>query len=234
MSRVLLIRPLEDALPMATVLRDKGIDVSLYPLYQPHFLPIAHLEKAQAFIITSKNALRALKNYEEFKTTLLYVVGDKTAELAKRLGFLNVLSASGTSQELIALILATAKRDKGVLWHLSGEVINRNIADILTCEGFEAERKIVYYIEGAKDFSPSLCYELENQQISHVIFCSPRTTSIFIDLLQKKEMEKITCKIVALCLSQEIEKNTLGLRWKKLWVSPKPNMNALMRYFDEE
>lgn len=234
MRRVLLIRPLEDALPMIVVLRSKGIEVSHYPLFQPHYLPVSLLENPQALIITSKNALRALKNQEEFKNLPLYVVGDKTAELAQKLGFSSVLNASGTTQELIQLISNTAKKEDGILWHLSGEIVKGSMIDTLKNAGFEAERKIVYYIKDAVDLPPALYMELQNQHISHIIFCSPRTTTVFVNLLKKNNLEKITCQMVLLCLSQEIVKKALILKWRKLWVSPQPNLKALMGYFDEE
>jgi uroporphyrinogen-III synthase len=191
------------------------------------------LENPQALIITSKNALRALENQEDLKKIPLYVVGDKTAELAQQLGFLNVLSASGTTQELTPLILKTAKPDHGILWHLSGKIVKGNMIDTLKSAGFEAKRKIIYTIKDAKELPASLCYEFENKYISHILFCSPRTTSVFINLLKKKKLEKIACQIISLCLSQDIEKKALDLKWKKLWISPKPHINDLMGYFDE-
>ena len=284
MTRVLLMRPLEDALPMAKTLRAKGIEISHHPIFQLHFLPLPLLKNPQALIITSKNAIRALlqqpfdsthsvsfprrresieylfcsnrlldprlrgddnfnrqldsvrvvEQYDELKKIPLYVVGDKTAELAKQTGFLNVSSASGTSQELIQLMIKTAQRDKGMLWHLSGEKVKGNIVESLETAGFEAKRQIVYSIEDAMDLPPSLDDELKNQTISHVIFCSPRTTTVFVNLLKKKKLEKMTCQMICLCLSQDIGEKALSLKWKKLWISPRPNMNDLMGYFDEE
>lgn len=234
MPHVLLIRPLEDVTLMAEILKSKGIETSHYPLFKPHFLPLPPLKKPQALIITSKNAIRALQAYKYLKEIPLYVVGDKTAELAKQAGFLNVSSASGTSQELVKLIIKTAQRDKGILWHLSGEKVKGNMIESLKIAGFEAKRKIVYSIEDATDLPASLCMQLQNQIISHVIFCSPRTTTVFINLLKKKKIEKSTCQMISLCLSQDIGENALGLKWKKLWISPKPTIKDLMGYFDEE
>jgi len=228
---VLLIRPLEDALPMATILKSKNIEFSHYPLFTPYVLPIPPLDNPQALIITSKNAIRALDEYEDLKKIPLYAVGDKTAELAKKTGFSNIFSAAGTSQELIKLILKTGQRDKGILWHLSGETIRGNIVESLNFAGFEAKRQIVYRIEDIVTLPSSLLTELNNHFISHVIFCSPRTTTVFVSLLKNKKLEKIACKITALCLSQDIGKQASDLKWKKLWISPKPNLNVLMSYF---
>lgn len=228
------MRPLEDALPMASFLESKGIKCSHYPLFRAQFFPIPPLMRPQALIISSKNAIRALKGREELKKVPLYVVGDKTAELAKQTGFVNISNASGTSQELIDLIMKTAERDKGTLWHLSGEKIKGNMIEHLNIAGFKAKRQIVYSIEDVKELPSSLCMQLKNQVFSHVIFCSPRITNVFINLLKKKKIEKSTCQMISLCLSQDIGENALGLKWKKLWISPKPTINDLMRYFDEE
>jgi uroporphyrinogen-III synthase len=234
MPRVLIIRSSEDALPLITILKSKGIEVSHYPLFQPRFLPLPPLKNPHALIVTSKNAIRALVGQEDLKKRPLYTVGDETAELARQSGFLNILSASGTSEDLIQLILKTEPRDKGTLWHLSGEYVKGNIVDALTLAGFESKRQIVYQIEDATDLPPSLCRELENHAISHVLFCSPRTTSVFMTLLKKKKIEKNACHIISLCLSEDIKEKTSGLKWKKIWVSPLPSIKNLMGYFDEE
>lgn len=231
--RVLLIRSQEDVLSMEMKLKAKGLEVSHYPLFKPQFFPIPLLKDPQAFIITSKNAIRALKGSDHLKKIPLYTVGDKTADLAKDFGFLDVTSASGTSDDLIQLILQRVPRNQGVLWHLSGEDVKGNIIESLNCEGFEAKRQIVYRIEDVTDFPPSLCTELKRQFITHVIFCSPRTTSMFINLLKKQKLEKKACHITSLCLSKDIKEKASGLQWKEIWVSPNPNINDLMGYFDE-
>jgi len=251
MPHVLLIRSLEDALPMVLELKSKGIESSHYPLFTPQFLPIPPLENPQAIIVTSKNGVRALvqgglaitwnegrrlesANYSALKKIPLYAVGDKTAELAKQSGFLNVVSASGTSAELLTLIIKTAHPHKGILWHLSGREVKGNIIESLKKAGFEAQRKIVYEIEDVTELPASLCTHLTHQKFSHVIFCSPRTTHVFVTLLKKKKLEKVVRQMHALCLSQEIRDKASCLEWKKLWISPRPMINEIMRYFDEK
>lgn len=234
MERVLLIRPPEESQTMGRILESKGIEFCHYPLFKPLFFPVPPLHNPQALIITSKNAIRALQGYEGLREIPLYAVGDETAEFAKQTGFSNVMSASGTSQELIKLIMETAGRDQGVLWHLSGEIVKGNIIEALKSAGFEAKRQIVYQIEGVLELPDALYGELKNHRISHVIFCSSKTTTLFINLLKKIKIKKMACQIIALCLSHHIRGNALDLQWKQIWVSPKPNIQDLMRYFDGE
>lgn len=234
MHRVLLIRPLEDALPIAKTLELKGVESLIYPLFKARFLPIPLLKSPQALILTSKNALRAIEEYKELKKIPLYAVGDQTARFAQDKGFSNVLSASGTHQELTELILGHAHPQKGVLWHLSGEVIRGNIVNELRSKGFEAERHIVYQIIEADNFPDALLFDIQNKKISHIMFFSPHTTAIFVNLLNKNALEKLAYEMTALCLSQEVVELARVLTWKKIWVSPQPAAQNMTGYFDEE
>ena len=190
MPSVLLIRPMEEALPLSKILKSKGVKSLLHPLFEPRFLFLPLLKTPQALIITSKNALRAIQGHENLKNVPLYVVGDQTAQLAQDMGFARVTMASGTSQELTKLILNHAHREKGILWHLSGEVVKGNIIKELRAEGFKAERHITYYIKDAEKLPSSLLSDLQNQKISHVMFFSPRTTTIFVNLMNKNNLER--------------------------------------------
>lgn len=234
MRRVLLTRPLVDASPLAKVLEQKGIQSYVYPLFQLRFLPLLPLENPRAVIITSKNALRALEKHDTLKELPLYAIGDQTAQLAKDMGFLHVFNASGTSQDLIKLILNTARPSKGILWHLSGEIIHENIVDILKAHGLKAERRIVYYTEEVDILPLSLQTYLKNQEISHVIFFSPHTVALFVKVLKKYALEKSACQMCALCLSKNIFIKASTLEWKEKWISLKPTAKSLMEYFDEK
>lgn len=234
MHSVLLIRPLEDALPLANALRLKGIEPCIYPLFEPYFFPLSPLTNPQALIITSKNALRAIKEQENLKQTPLYVVGDQTAELANELGFSNVFNASGNSQDLISLILQKARREEGILWYLSGEIIKTNIIEELRTKGFQAERQVVYGIKEIENVPLSFLSKLKEEKISHAMFFSPHTTTLFVNILKRHGLEKTTEKMTSLCLSQAIADKASALRWKKIWVSPKPTTKHMKDYFNEE
>lgn len=234
MQRVLLIRALEEAIPLAKELASRNIKSDLYPLFKARFLPFKPLTRPQALLITSKNALRGIQSYAELKNIPLYVVGDKTAELASSFGFSKILSASGTSRELIQLILSKADPQEGILWHLSGARVKVDIVGILQAAGFEAMRRIIYDMESATELPSSLVTKLQNQLISHILFFSPHTTHIFVNLLKRNNLEMATSQITALCLSESVAKSACILTWEKLWISPKPTAQDLMEYFNEK
>jgi uroporphyrinogen-III synthase len=234
MKLALIIRPLEDALPLAKDLESKGVGSYLCPLYHPCFLPVSPLENLQALILTSKNALRAIENQEALKKMPLYAVGDKTAQLAHDMGFSEVMSASGTSQELIQCILQRAHPKAGILWHLSGEIVKGNIVETLNAKGFEARERIVYRIEQTKNLPAPLLSHLQNQKLTHVLFFSSHTTLLFVNLLKMSGLEKLACQMRAICLSQDVALKASTLTWKEIWTSLKPTAQSMMRYFDEK
>lgn len=231
MSHALVIRQREEAIPLANSLREKGVVPYVFPLFNPHFLSLPPLETPQGLIITSKNALRSLRRRIDFYTLPLYTVGDKTAEFAKSLGFSNVLSAAGDSKDLCHLILQKVSPSKGFLLYPSGEITKGNITEILTEAKFEVRRHIVYTLESRKELPSSLKKALAQGKISYVLFFSPHTTTLFIHLLKKENLEAIAEKMTALCLSQDVVKKALDVAWREVWESPHPTVKAMMDYF---
>lgn len=233
MSHVLLIRALEDALPLASHLEALGKKVLCYPLFEPMFFTVPPLENPQALIITSKNALRALKDYSHLKKIPLYVVGDQTAALAHQLGFITIFNASGNSRDLQELVTRQAKPEKGVLYYLSGQIIKRDIVHKLRVLGFKAQRQIVYQVNDIEHFSNSLITDFFNKKISHVLFFSPRTTELFVNLVKVSKLEKAIALNKALCLSYDIAEKAQKILWKEIWISPHPSTYNMLGYFDD-
>jgi uroporphyrinogen-III synthase len=90
--RLLVTRPEPDASRQADKLRAMGHDPVLAPLMTIQPIPDAslQLEGAQALIVTSRNALRAIATRPELERARklpLYAVGDATAREAAALGF---------------------------------------------------------------------------------------------------------------------------------------------------
>ena len=234
MSHVLLIRAFEDALPLASHLKALGKKVLCHPLFEPKFFAIPLLENPQALIITSKNALRAIKDNSYLKKIPLYVVGDQTADLAHQLGFITVSNAKGNSRDLQELVARQAQPEKGVLYYLSGQIIKRDIVHELRALGFKVQRQVVYQINDTEHFSNSLITDFFNKKISHVLFFSPRTTELFVSLVKASKLEKEIALKKALCLSYDIAEKAQKILWKEIWVSPRPSTHSMLGYFDDE
>lgn len=67
-----------------------------------------------------------------------------------------------------------------------------------------------------------------------MFFFSFKTAQIFVNLVNKENLGSLTSSLVALCLSEDVAKAIDALKWKEIWVSPQPNQEALIGYFDEK
>lgn len=231
MRSILIIRQKEEAEALADLLTAKGLTPYLCSLFTPRFFPPPFLKRAQGLIITSKNALRALRGRDEFLNIPLYVVGDETATFAKNMGFSTVLSASGTANDLVHLIRQKATPAGGILWYLSGEVIRGTLQEILAISGFHVKRHKIYQIEREENFSASFALDLKARVISHVLLFSPHTTILFIHLLKERGLDQCMSQITAVCLSAEVAAAASRLGWKNVWISSHPTIQAMMAYF---
>ena len=106
--QLIVTRPEPAASTTAEKLRAMGHDVLISPMLEivdtGSEIPEGNF---YCIIITSSNALNMLaqRGIDNFRQNIpLYVVGDKTAELARKLGFLDVYSASGNANDLIKLL----------------------------------------------------------------------------------------------------------------------------------
>jgi uroporphyrinogen-III synthase len=234
MQNVLIIRPQKEALSLAHSLKIRNIKSTLFPLFKPRFLPILDLGTPQAFIITSKNALYSLEGREDLKQIPLFVVGDQTAALAHDMGFTTVYKGSGTSQDLTGVILSHAHPKAGLLLHLSGEKVTGRLIEALREYGFDARRQIVYKIEDAPELPSQLIDSLHNKTLTHVMFFSPRTTMVFVNLLNKSKLERATSHMTSLCLSENVAEKARLIPWVKVWISSEPTAEAMIEHFDEK
>jgi uroporphyrinogen-III synthase len=122
-KQVILTRNTDDGQKTAMILRARGFDPILAPLFAT--VPIPHSVPDIAFaavIATSRHALHLLSATAQptLKTLPLYCVGAATAESAHTLGFKTILTGPGTAAGLAAEILQTRKKGEALLF-LTGD-----------------------------------------------------------------------------------------------------------------
>src|SRR5262249_33908216 len=113
MVRMLVTRPEPDASETAARLSALDIEAVVEPLLIAQTLPTT-LPDASGFAalaVTSANALRALHTRNEltrYHRLPVFTVGDRTARAARDFGFAEVTSASGSVDDLVALLAKAA------------------------------------------------------------------------------------------------------------------------------
>lgn len=228
MVRMLVTRPEPDASETARRLGALDIETVIDPLLiaetLPTSLPDAHGFAALA--VTSGNALRALHDRGELPRFLrlpLYAVGDRTAELAKTMGFAEVVNAHGDFGDLVTL-LAKAGIGGPVLYpaarHQAGD-----LGKALAPHGIMVITAAVYAMAAAPQLSDTARTHLDAGTLHAALFYSRRTAETFAALaggLRDK------AKLAMLCLSEAIAEPLMAAHFVRVGLADHPSEEAMM------
>lgn len=238
MMRVLVTRPERDARREAETLLSRGHEPVLAPLLEIEFLLDVDLdlEGAQAVILTSRNALRALSMHPDKDRALglpVFAVGEATARAAKNFGFKEVTIGPGTAAGLLPLIRREVHPEKGALVHLSAEVVAFDLKPLLDEEGFEYRRSVLYRSKPMQAFPDSVAHDLALGAISGVILLSPRTAKTFAALVERQGVATKTKRPVCYCLSEAVAEAVAPLGYA-VRVPPLPREEDVLALLDSD
>jgi len=207
--RLLLTRPEPDAGREAAALTALGHDTVRAPLLKIEFLsdvPLP-LEGAQAVVITSRNALRALASHPALDQVLelpVFAVGEATAWAARELGFSEVTIGPGTGAGLPPIIRREVHPGKGPLVHIGAEKVAFDLKGALEEDGFELRRAILYRSHAVDTLPDEVVSGLKTGEIEGVLLLSPRTARTFARLAQGNGLVTEAKGLVCYCLSKAI------------------------------
>lgn len=207
--RVLVTRPEPDARQEADALRARGYEPVLAPLLDIEFLKgvSLDLDGAQAVVITSRNALRALADHpqrEEVAALPLFAVGEATAWAGRQFGFSEVTIGPGTGAGLPPIIRREVHPEKGPLVHIGAEKVAFDLQGALEEDGFELRRFVLYRSHPVETLPDAVVSDLASGEISRVLLLSPRTARTFARLAQRHGVATEGKGLVCYCLSKAI------------------------------
>jgi uroporphyrinogen-III synthase len=236
--RLLVTRPEPDASREAEALTARGNEVVLAPLLtiefaEDIFLP---LEGAQALLVTSRNALRALAAHPRRDEAIglpLFAVGEATAREAQALGFTDVTIGPGTGAELAELVLSEAKPEQGPLVHLAGETLAFDLKLGLEAHGFTVRRPVLYRSMPARALPEEAVHEIKTGRLDGVILMSPRTAKTFAALLGETGALTEGKRLICYCLSEAVAEAVAPLGFATR-VAPRPREEDVLALVDSE
>lgn len=228
--RLLVTRPRSEGEALAARLRKMGIETLLEPMLDrvplPH--PPLDLTEVQGVLLTSRGAAQALAGATPDRSLTLYTVGDATAGAARRLGFHNVTSADGGAADLAKLVRAKVDPAGGGLLHVRGAHTAGDLAGDLSGAGFTVHEAILYEALPAKRLSTGCADALRAGALDGAIFFSPRSAETFVNLAHMAGLEAVAARLDAYCLSDAVARAAAGLGWRRVAVSPRPDLDALV------
>jgi len=236
--RLLVTRPEPDASREAEALAARVHEAVLAPLLKIEFAPDVPLDlaSAQALIVTSRNALRALatrREVEDVRKLPLFAVGEATARAARELGFAILIRGPGTAAGLTELIGGKLDPKRGSLLQLAGENLAFDLKTALEAKGFTLHQPVLYRAVPAEQLPARVLSLLKAGELDGAILLSPRTARTFAALIDKHGAVTQGRRLVCYCLSQAVAEvlAPLGFRVR---VASNPREEDVLALVDSE
>jgi uroporphyrinogen-III synthase len=234
---VLLTRPHPDNEATERLLRARGYDVVLAPMLR--FEPMASPDTGDttdygAVIVTSANALRAIEGQLTGSRLLklpLFAVGEHTAAAARRLGFVEVISADGDAADLRERVLASVrakqlKKTKALLY-LAGAELARDIAGELGAHGFDIVTRTTYRMLALSGLPRQAREAFAANRIEAVLHYSQRSARAFLDAVRADGVEITALAVPQCCMSPSVASSLREAGATQVLVASSPDENAL-------
>ncbi|MAL79146.1 MAG: hypothetical protein CMN55_08550 [Sneathiella sp.] len=228
--KILITRPEPDASALADILSGRGHEPRLAPMMFIENLPNRTLDTAgaQALLITSANGARALGRLAGDKNIRCFAVGRATAEALRAEGYAHVTAAGGDVNSLRDVIIDAATPDGGRLIHVSGSEVAGDLVGMLTEQGFDCERLVLYEALPVTSLDAKITREIKAGSIPAVLFYSPRTAAIFTGIVTAAGLAPFMESMTAYCLSAAIADKISSLRWQEVKIATEPDQEKLL------
>ena len=217
---ILLTRPLEDCSEMIVRFKSLGHQVSHLPLLNVKGINFGEINFSEfkGIIFTSANAVKHLDTKKIDKKILCFCVGDATEKKTRNLGFQNVISASGSVQNLRELILQNFDKKKGKLIYFSGEIISANLDQQLINEGYSVKRVINYRTNHIEKFDKKFVDDLRLNIPEIVYIYSQNSASSFLNFIKVHQLDGEWMNANLMCIGEKTSSILNEIKWKKIFL----------------
>lgn len=205
--RILVTRPAEDAPKFIAALEAKGHSAVWMPalVLRNSPGPDIELNRYQAVVITSANAIRALAQRTTDRQALLICVGDASAATARELGFQRVQRSGGEGVAGLVGILTTALQPtKGPILYPSAQDVAGNLQKDAAALGFTVDRQIVYAMEPAAAIPDEARAALTSGTLDAATYFSARSVTAALRAATAAGLHAGLARLPALCLSRAV------------------------------
>ena len=163
-----------------------------------HRSPDIEFCKYDSFIITSKQAIKALENYENLFLAPAICVSAKTAEAYEKIGGEILDVGDGYGKSLIAKV---QEYDKSKRWlYLRAQSVASDFVGVLQNQGYAIDEKIVYKSECSQAI-----LNVDVQEDAILIFTSPSSVKCFLQRHSFSEKQKVV--VIGTTTQQALPKN---------------------------
>lgn len=221
---ILITRPIDDARDFCRDIAALGWRPVAVPLLR--IVPLSpaapHVDDIQAIVFTSINAVRhALELPFDLP---VYCVGDRTADVAREAGFLNVVSAAGDIGDLERALIAADMVTGSRILHICGADVVRP----MNVPGVRVVQCIVYRAEQTAHLPFLVRILIRLGLVDTVSIFSARTGQAFVDAMKKAGLQGACSRMRVLCLSDSVVQSVSMLPWRTAVAARYPDRAAML------
>lgn len=216
---ILVTRPEPGAAETVQAVAALGWTPILAPALRLAPSPPANLPRAQALLLPSRAAARALAP----SAIPVLAVGAGTAAEARARGFTEVTAAEGDAAALAALAAQRLDPAQGPLLLAVGQGYGAELAAALRARGFRVIRRVAYRAGPAEALPAGAIAALRAGAVAAALFTSPRGARITLALLRRAGLADAVRGIRALAISPRIAAALQPLPWAAIAVTDRPD-----------
>lgn len=230
---LLVTRPEPDASELKIRIEALGHQASVCPLIEIEAAPgsALRLDGVQALIATSRNAIRSLagnKSLDRMRSLKLFAVGPATAAEARSAGFSDVVEGAAAARDLVPVIAGKVQAANGALLHLAGDTLAFDLKSALEREGFTVLEEVIYRSRAASSLAPAAAEAIRVGTLHGVILMSPRTASVFAELVRGAGLADAARRLRYFCLSEAVARSLDVLAPRDVSVARRPNTEEVL------
>ncbi|WP_162916276.1 uroporphyrinogen-III synthase [Cohaesibacter haloalkalitolerans] len=228
--KILVTRPEIDQQQTIRALEQRGfvaigsavMDIVPLPFELPN-------EPWQGLVITSRNALRMLApaDLSTLVDVCLFCVGERTAVLARELGFAKVALVAANVAELEQQLLTALAPTDGPLLYLAGRIRTGALDRTLLQQGFAVCLREVYDMVARDALSDAALAAIEAEALDGILLYSERSCQILLSLIEQAGLSDKIKNVIFYCLSPRVALPLQGLSYP-LVVAEAPNERSLL------
>jgi len=151
MKKILIIRQAQQTKALARYLEQQKCQIFIEPLFavKKNFnksdCSKYRNKNVSAILITSQNAIYALKRFNYNSDIKIFAVGKKTAEKIVEAGFINVSFPKESCVAKLLKLIKESNLDKtGLILYFRGETISFDLKNSLQNSGYNCEEILTY------------------------------------------------------------------------------------------
>lgn len=231
--KLLVTRPEPGAGDTAKTLRRLGHEVIVDPMLKVVFDPSVAIksDRLKAIAVTSSNAVQALadrKDFSALKHLPIYCVGDRTASMARLVGFENAVSAGGDVDALVETIADRVSAKKGSVLYAAGRDRTGDLEGKLAGRGYKVRLAEVYKAQQRATLSAETVAALTAGTLDGVLVYSARTAAALVAAAERDHHLDRLREIAAYAISDKAARPLAAAGFKRVVVAQKPDGDGLL------